>query len=76
MSLTRPVQLGLLDGTDRGVGPLPQSVVHGSNSDLIAAIAPLYLTGSVLDTTYGRGMWWQRYQPEAFAWHATTDQEA
>lgn len=65
----RPVQLGLLEGTDRGVGPMLQSVVYGSNADLIAAVAPLYLTGSVLDVTYGRGMWWRRYTPAPFAHH-------
>lgn len=67
--MTRPVQLGLLEGADKAVGPMLHSVVHGSNADLIAAVAPLYLTGSVLDVTYGRGMWWQRYQPEAFTYH-------
>lgn len=65
----RPVQLGLLDGADKAVGPLLSSVVHGSNADLIAAIAPLYLQGSVLDTTYGRGMWWRRHRPESLVTH-------
>jgi hypothetical protein len=33
------------------------------------AVAPLYLTGSVLDVTYGRGKWWERFRPEPFAYH-------
>lgn len=66
----RHVQLGLLDtGHDRAVGPLLSSVVHGSNADLIAAVAPLYLTGTVLDTTYGRGMWWRRHRPAQLVAH-------
>lgn len=66
---SRAVQLGLIDGADRGVGPLPMSVVHGVNADLIKEIAPLYLTGSVLDVTYGQGMWWRRFTPQPFAFH-------
>ena len=54
---------------DRAHGPLVPSVFHGDNADLIAAVAPLYLTGSVLDVTYGRGRWWQRFQPEPFTFH-------
>lgn len=69
---TRPVQQGLFEGTDRAVGPLPLSVVHGSNSDLIHLIAPLYLTGTVLDVTYGRGMWWRRTRPEGLVTHDLT----
>lgn len=65
----RHVQLGLIEGTDKRVGPMPTSVVHGNNADLIAHIAPLYLTGSVLDVTYGRGHWWRRFQPDAFLGH-------
>jgi hypothetical protein len=67
--LTRPLQGGLFEGTDKAVGPILPSVIHGTNSDLVAAIAPLYLTGSVLDVTYGRGMWWRRFQPDPFAFH-------
>ena len=65
----RPVQTSLFVGEERSVGPLPQSVVLGDNSTLIASIAPIYLTGSVLDVTYGRGMWWRRFAPETFAHH-------
>lgn len=55
---------------DRPVGPLVGSVITGTNADLIAAIAPMYLEGhSVLDVTYGRGKWWDRYRPERFAFH-------
>ena len=67
--MTRPVQLGLIEGTDKAVGPMLTSVVHGDNADLMAAIAPLYLTGNVLDTTYGRGMWWRRVQPDGLVGH-------
>lgn len=47
-------------------GPVP-SLIKGSNGVLIATVARLgYLGGPddlVLDTTYGRGMWWTRYRP-------------
>lgn len=66
----RPVQQSLIDPTlERPVGPIPMSVVTGNNADLIASIASLYLTGSVLDTTYGRGMWWNRFTPDPFTFH-------
>ena len=65
----RPVQTSLIDGMDRPVGPILQSVFAGTNADLIAAVAPIYLTGSVLDTTYGKGRWWDRYQPDPFTFH-------
>lgn len=49
MTIARDVQLGLLGDTPgKGVGPIPLSVMFGSNADLIAAIAPLYLTGGGL----------------------------
>jgi hypothetical protein len=69
MTASRPVQLGLLEGADKAVGPLLTSVVHGSNADLIAAVAPLYLQGTVLDVTYGRGMWWRRHRPAQLVAH-------
>jgi opacity protein-like surface antigen len=66
----RDVQLSLVEGMDRPVGPVIQSVFEGRhNAELLAAVAPLYLTGSVLDVTYGYGGWWERFQPEPFAWH-------
>lgn len=65
----RDVQLGFLGGLDKGVGPIPLSICHGTNADLIAGIAPLYLAGSVLDVTYGRGMWWKRHRPDPFGFH-------
>lgn len=69
-SAARPVQLGLIDGMPgKAVGRLLGSVVHGSNADLIAAVAPLYLTGSVLDVTYGRGAWWRRFHPPGLVGH-------
>lgn len=45
---------------DRAVGPIPHSVVRGNNADLMHELRGLYLTGSVLDVTYGRGGWWKR----------------
>ncbi len=65
----RPVQTALVDGHERPVGPMPESLWLGDNAGLIASIAPLYLSGSVLDVTYGRGVWWKRFTPEPFAWH-------
>jgi hypothetical protein len=66
---SRPLQTGLFEGDDRAVGPMPQSFVLGDNSALIASIAPLYLTGSVLDVTYGRGVWWRRFSPASLGKH-------
>jgi hypothetical protein len=54
---------------ERAVGPLPLSIVAGDNATLIASVAPLYLTGSVLDVTYGRGLWWRRFTPSPFEYH-------
>jgi hypothetical protein len=65
----RPVQTSFVDGTERPVGPIPESIVVGDNAALIAAVGPLYLTGSVLDVTYGRGAWWKRYTPDPFVHH-------
>ena len=65
----RDVQLSLVEGMERNVGWLPLSVYSGTNADLMAYIAPLYLTGSVLDVTYGEGKWWERYRPEWFTFH-------
>jgi hypothetical protein len=65
----RDVQLPLLEGPGRPVGPILRSVFTGTNADLMNAVAPLYLAGSVLDVTWGRGNWWTRFQPQPFAWH-------
>lgn len=65
----RDVQLSIIDGHERNVGPVPLSVFHGSNADLIAKVAPLYLTGTVLDVTYGLGNWWTRFRPPLFVAH-------
>jgi hypothetical protein len=65
----RPLQLALVEGGEKAVGPVLPSVFFGSNADLVAAVAPLYLAGSVLDVTYGRGMWWRRFLPDPFAFH-------
>lgn len=68
--LVRDRQLALVDGLERPVGRIPSSVFTSPhNGDLVAEFAPLYLSGSVLDVTYGRGMWWTRFRPELFAFH-------
>jgi len=67
--VNRPIQTALVDTDERPVGPMPGSVWFGDNAGLIASLAPLYLTGSVLDVTYGRGTWWQRFTPVEFGFH-------
>lgn len=69
MTVTRDVQLSIIEGMDRPVGRILPSVFSGSNADLMAAVAPLYLTGSVLDVTYGEGKWWDRFTPDPFTFH-------
>lgn len=69
MTVARPVQTSLMEGMERPVGPILTSVFQGTNADLMAAVAPLYLTGSVLDVTYGEGKWWDRFTPHPFAFH-------
>lgn len=69
---TRPVELSLFPEVkpDRPIGHLTGSVINGTNADLIATIAPIYLDGhSVLDVTYGKGAWWRRYTPDRFTCH-------
>lgn len=53
----------------KAVGPLPASVVSGTNADLIVEIKDLYLTGTVLDVTYGKGSWWTRWRPAGLVGH-------
>lgn len=65
----RPSQTSLIEGYERPVGKIPESVAFGDNAGLIASVAPLYLDGSVLDVTYGRGMWWRLFKPETFQGH-------
>jgi hypothetical protein len=67
--VARDVQMSLIEGHDKGIGPMPTSVVHGLNGDLLASVAGLYLTGSVLDVTYGKGVWWTKYRPAGLAHH-------
>lgn len=71
VTVARDVQPGLFgESPERPVGPILKSVFTGQhNGDLIAAVAPLYLTGSVLDPTYGEGKWWTRFTPEPFTFH-------
>jgi hypothetical protein len=54
---------------DRPTGPIYGSVQTGANADLIATVASTYLTGSVLDVTYGEGKWWDRFTPAPFTFH-------
>lgn len=58
---------------EKATGPILKSVFRGTNADLMAAVAPMYLTGSVLDVTYGNGAtaggWWRRFTPNPFAFH-------
>lgn len=54
---------------DKASGPILKSVFRGTNADLMAAVAPLYLSGSVLDVTYGEGKWWTRFTPDPFVFH-------
>lgn len=69
MTVIRPVQTSLIEGMERPVGPILPSVFTGTNADLMRAVAPLYLTGSVLDTTYGDGKWWERFRPDGLICH-------
>lgn len=66
---SRPLQTSMIEGRERPVGPLPESVYLGDNAGLMAMVAPMYLTGSVLDVTYGLGAWWRRFKPETFQSH-------
>jgi hypothetical protein len=67
----RPVQGSMFPDIqpDKPVGPILPSVFVGTNADLMAAVAPFYLTGSVCDLTYGEGAWWTRFKPEPFTPH-------
>lgn len=69
MGVRREVQTSLIEGMDRPVGPILTSVFTGTNAELMKAVAPLYLTGSVLDVTYGEGKWWDRFTPDPFTFH-------
>lgn len=73
MTVARDVQTALVDEHEKPVGPMPESFWLGDNAGLVSAIAPLYLTGSVLDVTYGLGAWWRRFTPEPFAHHDLAD---
>lgn len=69
--MRRDVQLSLAPdfSPDRPIGPIPASVQNGSNADLMVKVAPIYLTGSVMDCTYGDGMWWRRFRPAGLITH-------
>lgn len=67
--MKRAVQLAIVEGMERPVGGILPSVITGNNDDLIRRVAPLYLNGLVLDTTYGEGAWWKKFKPEQFVAH-------
>jgi hypothetical protein len=68
--VSRPVQGSMLDDVpDLPTGQIIGSVQTGTNADLIAKVAPLYLRGTVLDVTYGRGNWWTKFRPEDLTAH-------
>lgn len=71
MSAARDVQASMFPdiAPDKPQGWIMPSVFTGTNADLMAAVAPMYLTGSVLDVTYGEGKWWDRFRPEPFSFH-------
>lgn len=75
MNPTRDVQTSLWPDMvpERPQGWIMPSVFTGTNADLIANIAPMYLTGSVCDVTYGNGAtaggWWRRFTPDPFTFH-------
>lgn len=69
--MSRAVEISLFPElrSHKAVGPLVPSVIAGTNADLIDRVKDLYLTGSVLDVTYGKGSWWTRHQPVTFQGH-------
>jgi len=71
MSKVRAVEMSLFPdyAPDKPVGPILPSVFVGTNADLMAAVAPYYLNGSVCDVTYGEGKWWERFTPDPFTRH-------
>jgi SAM-dependent methyltransferase len=71
VTVARNVQGSLLPELvpDRPVGRVLSPVFVGTNAELIAAVAPLYLTGAVMDATYGEGSWWREFTPDPFVRH-------
>lgn len=71
MTKVRHVQMSAFPDLqpDKPIGTILPSVFVGSNADLMAAVAPFYLTGSVCDVTYGDGAWWTRFKPDEFVAH-------
>ena len=71
MTVTRAVQGSMFPDIqpDKPTGKILPSVFQGTNADLMAAVAPYYLTGSVCDLTYGEGKWWDRFTPDPFVAH-------
>lgn len=71
MSTARHVAQSLFPDlqAEKAVGPILPSVFVGTNAELMRAVAPYYLTGSVLDVTHGEGGWWTLYRPAPFTAH-------
>ena len=71
MNTTRIVEPSLFPELkpDKPTGKILPSVFVGSNADLMAAVAPYYLTGSVMDCTYGEGAWWTKFRPTSLVAH-------
>jgi hypothetical protein len=71
VSTTRVVEQSLFPDLkpDKPTGTILPSVFVGSNADLMAAVAPYYLTGSVMDCTYGEGAWWSKHRPVGLVAH-------
>lgn len=71
MTVARHVQQSLLPDItpDRPIGRILPSVITGTNADLIAMVAPMYLNGEVCDVTYGKGSWWTKYRPASLVAH-------
>ena len=71
MTKVRPVQTSMFPDIqpDKPIGKILPSVFQGTNADLMAAVAPFYLAGSVCDVTYGEGKWWDRFKPDPFVAH-------
>ena len=57
-------------GDERPASRAPDSVIGGTNADVLAQIGPVYLAGGpVVDLTYGLGKWWDRWRPAELVAH-------
>lgn len=71
MTPERVVELSLFPDIqpDKPVGRILPSVFQGTNAELMAAVAPFYLNGDVMDCTYGEGNWWLKFRPASLVGH-------